>query len=102
MVTMTDKNLGCAIVTRQWFIDRCKSCLDDRNNYEIIDPAEHQLILDETVAEIHALYELAQKAGASEQLCKFLVSKCPEDSALEPEIPRFYSIPKIHKQPVKF
>jgi hypothetical protein len=102
MVTITDKNLGAAIITRQWFIEGSKNCLSDAENYETISPAERQYILEETVADVRTLSELAEKAGMTEQLCKFLTSKCPEDETREPAVPRFYGIPKIHKQPVKF
>jgi len=102
IVTMTDKNLGCAIVTRQWFIDGSQECLADRNSYVEVSPAERQVILEETVSNVRELADLAELAGLSEQLCKHLVSKCPKDETCEPEIPWFYGIPKIHKQPVKF
>jgi hypothetical protein len=39
MVSITDKNLGAAIITRQWFITGSKACLSDVENYEVIDPA---------------------------------------------------------------
>jgi len=102
IVTMTDKNLGCAIVTRQWFINGSQECLADRNSYVEVSPAEKQVILEETVSNVRELADLAELAGLSEQLCQYLVSKCPTDETREPKIPRFYGIPKIHKQPVKF
>ena len=102
IVTMTNKNLGCAIITRQWFINGSQECLADHNSYVEVSPAERQVILEETVSNVRELADLVELAGLSEQLCKYLVSKCPKDETREPEIPQFYGIPKIHKQLVKF
>jgi len=102
IVMITDKNLGIAIITKQWFIEGVESILNDPTQYESI-PTEHCIdILKETIQEVRAIAEGLDSEGASEQLVKFLVNKCPAGGSEGlPSIPQFYVIPKIHKKLVK-
>ena len=106
IVSVTDKNLGVAIITKQWFVEGALGILEDPTAYTELTQAEAEGILMETVREVCSLTEEFGRLGADEQLVKFLVSKCPlnpetgEPEGL-PKTPRFYVIPKIHKKPVK-
>ena len=103
IVTMTDKNLGVAVITKQWFIEGAHSLLDDPTQYLEVTKEECESTLRETIREVRSIAEgFDNLSGTSEQFVKFLVSKCPapEDQGL-PSVPRFYVIPKIHKKPVK-
>jgi len=102
IVTVTDKNLGVAIITKQWFIEGVETILNDPTQYESISTERCHDILKETVREVRSIAEGLDSEGANEQLVKFLVHKCPaEESDGLPSVPRFYVIPKIHKKPVK-
>lgn len=96
IITPTDKNLGTAIVTVDWFVGNCNKLLDDENNYELIDDILRKEILDKTIKAVHNL-AACPAFDNNEQLRGYLVSKIPKDSGVEPTLPRFYAIPKIHK-----
>jgi hypothetical protein len=120
IVIPTDKNLGTAVVTRKWFIDGGFSLLNDPLNYQEIDEYERTEILDHTYANVLAVADIAQKYLEHQQLADFLWSKIPNldeipdrsNAQADPEevlpkredypVPKFYGVPKIHKQPVKF
>jgi hypothetical protein len=103
IITITDKNLGVAVVTRQWYIEGAIKLLNDTRNYRKLTTEERSQILTETVAEMESIAELASDAGYTEQLTEFLISKCPAAIGKpEPSVPQFYGIPKIHKTPVKY
>jgi hypothetical protein len=101
VVSMTDKNLGCSVVTRQWFVDRCLELLSDPVQYEEITPQQRFEILgrQSTLADEAATF--ADKFFDHPQLAAFLRCHVPENPEEEIAIPRFYGIPKIHKTPVK-
>jgi hypothetical protein len=77
IITITDKNLGVAVVTRQWYIDGALKLLNDPRNYRLLTAEERSQILADTVAEMESISELASDAGYTEQLTEFLISKCP-------------------------
>ena len=112
VVTQTDKNLGVSIVTRRWFIENARKLWDDESNYRKLDYLQVQdiaLRMRTQIAQVASLAKKSHHEGGPEheQLAKFLVSKLPEmDKATgelteEPVLPKFYGIPKMHKQPVK-
>jgi hypothetical protein len=102
LVLPTDKNLGCAVVTRQWFIDGGISMLSDTQNYRELGPAERDALIGETYTSVVGAATFANEHLQHAQLADFLRSKIPEGADEEPVIPSFYVIPKIHKTPVKF
>jgi hypothetical protein len=120
IVIPTDKNLGTAVVTRKWFIEGGFSLLNDPLNYREIDSDERTEILDNTYVRVLVVAEKAQKFLEHPQLADFLRSKIPHPDNLpdrsdpnadpdkvlpkpsEYNVPQFYGVPKIHKQPVKF
>lgn len=100
MVTQTDKNLGIAVITKQWFIENTTKLWNDPLNYRKISSAERQLSLEKARTTVTELSELAESMG-NDQLATFLRSKVPESEHEESVVPTFYGIPKMHKQPVK-
>jgi hypothetical protein len=102
IVLPTDKNLGCAVVTRQWFIDGGITMLSDVQNYRELGPAERDALIGATYTSVVEAATFADEFLQNAQLANFLRSKIPEGADEEPVIPAFYVIPKMHKQPVKF
>ena len=101
IVSPTDKNLGCSVITRQWFIDGCNSLLSDTSNYQLISSAERQVKLETQCEKAVELAKFAHEMLDHRQLSRFLRSMVPDDVTEEPKVPVFYGIPKIHKTPVK-
>lgn len=101
VVTATDKNLGIAVSKRTWIVEKCLEILADAANYRPLSILEATRIQDEKctkmreAAEVAGIY--AYEEGAVED---FLLSKVTKDGDRH-NVPRFYGIPKIHKQPVK-
>ena len=101
IVTLTDKNLGCSVITRQWFIDNCNLLLADTSNYQEITKAERQVTLEKQCDKAKDLATFVDEQLEHPQLSAFLRSKVPLEETEEPKVPVFYGIPKIHKKPVK-
>jgi hypothetical protein len=102
IVLPTDKNLGCSVVTRQWFIDGNLSMLSDTRNYRELGPEERDAIIGATHTSVVETADFVEEHLRHTQLANFLRSKIPEDADVDLVIPAFYVIPKIHKTPVKF
>jgi len=101
LITPTDKNLGSAVVTREWFMDGAYKLLSDTSNYLEIDKATMELRVLETVQSVLEACEFIEKhMSPNKQLQLFLRSKIPANDE-EAKLPIFYGIPKIHKSPVK-
>jgi hypothetical protein len=101
IVCPTDKNLGCSVITRQWFIERCENLLADTNNYELISLDERNSVLEQQCKITEELATFVLDHMNHPQLSSFLRSKVPDAGPEEAKIPVFYGIPKIHKKPVK-
>lgn len=103
IVTSTDKNLGVAVVTREWFIENARKLLADQSNYKPLTRDEAFAIFAQKRKEIQDVSTLVDDILYDPQLARFLVSKFPadEDSSSMGVIPEFYGIPKMHKRPVK-
>src|SRR5258708_2893348 len=98
---LTNKNLGVAVVTRDWITCGRHYLLSDPLNYNKIDKARADLVFDgikasiiKLTTEIHHGWNMEE---SDPQFFKSLRSKMPEDLTVLPEIPLFYAIPKIHK-----
>jgi len=102
IVLPTDKNLGCAVVTRQWFLDGGFTLLSEELNYRELDATERDAIIGKTHTSVVEAAAFVEEFLQHPQLANFLPSKIPEDAEADPVIPTFYVIPKIHKTPVKF
>jgi len=107
VITMTDKNLGLAVSKREWIITNCLKLLNDKSNYKKLKlfSLECEPILDKQNDRMNYLADYVAKFYSGEtQLSRFLRSKVfgqDEDGEAEYVVPRFYGIPKIHKEPVK-
>lgn len=84
LVKITDKNLGLAVVTSQWYIDQCQEHLRNTIAY-----APRQIKLDS----LKEKYDLLLQSGRwTPAIFRYLeTATC--------DVPRFHVIPKVHKQP---
>ena len=112
VVTATDKNLGTAIVTREWLIKGNLKLLDDNLNYLTVS---REQVLESTRKLVKSIRKLATEALTPNgdflsvlhpQLSEFLVSNIPDedpdDELCGYKLPQFYVIPKIHKKPTGY
>lgn len=125
ILLQTDKNLGSAVCSRTWIIEKTFSLLNapmlNQAGYETGLPLDYQEIPYSRVAtivdgKINKMRQIASRSAGgmslSPQLPEFFRSMIPQD-ALSTRgreafnwdrgtvIPTFYVIPKIHKNPVK-
>jgi hypothetical protein len=112
VITPTDKNLGAAVVERDWLIRGGHILLSDPNSYREVDYSVVKRDSDALASCIQSILALALDTDSTRvhevhpQLAKFLASKLPkqrEDGSWEnPILPDFYVIPKIHKKPMGY
>lgn len=101
IILPTDKNLGSAIVTHDWYIEKCRELVGDTSSYKRISKDEAGAILVRTGRLAKQLSDNLAIAGPrNRQLREWLVSQIEEDEMYK-HVPRFYGIPKIHKKPWK-
>jgi hypothetical protein len=102
VITGTDKNLGTAVSQRSWIVEKSRDILADVNNYRQLEHDELIAILDSKCTEMTAIGVLAKKHIDYKEgtVSDFLRSKVTLRGESH-HIPKFYGIPKIHKQPVK-
>jgi hypothetical protein len=102
IITGTDKNLGIAVSKRDWVMQKSQDILDDVNNYRLLQHDEATHILNEKCAEMDSLASLARVHvdHLEGTVAEFLRSKITLRGQSH-HIPKFYGIPKIHKEPVK-
>ena len=102
VITGTDKNLGTAVSKRDWLIEKSQDILNDVNNYRLLEHDEAIRILNEKCSEMESLGNLAFNYvdHLEGSIADFLRSKITLRGETH-HIPKFYGIPKIHKQPVK-
>ena len=102
VVTMTDKNLGIAVSERTWLDEKCLELLHDQANYLPLHPLTAQQICDKQCTDMEILANWADKlvSDSGNQLGKFFRHLITEKGQKH-TIPKFYGIPKIHKEPVK-
>ena len=102
VVTATDKNLGIAVSERTWILSKSLDCISDEQAYRPLTADEAKIVLDRKCA---TMRDLAQRAELFDwkfgSLSEFLAHKITANGE-EHHVPKFYGIPKIHKQPVKF
>jgi hypothetical protein len=102
VVTGTDKNLGIAVSKRTWIVEKSQNILDDTSNYRRLEHNEAIRILNDKCSEMESLAVLAKSHVDYTEgtVADFLRSKITLRGELH-HVPKFYGIPKIHKQPVK-
>ena len=100
VVTNTDKNLGLAVSKRSWLIEKCKDILSNSNDYKVLSPVAAGAILRKKCDEMLSISYVADITFWEGNLPEFLRSKITPLGESH-HIPRFYGIPKIHKEPVK-
>jgi hypothetical protein len=101
VVTNTDKNLGLAVSKRTWIIEKCQDLIDDVSNYVHLHPLTAEQILDKQCTDMEQIAVLCERdLPNGSQIGNFMrhrITRPKEKHA----VPRFYGIPKIHKEPVK-
>ena len=108
VVLSTDKNLGCSIVTMNWFITNTQALLDDVSNYIPLSKHQKLTYIEKKIKEIESL---ASQIDNNKQLAQFLMQFILEleegqcryhyNQLHRIKISQFYGIPKIHKNLVK-
>jgi hypothetical protein len=101
VVTMTDKNLGIAVSERTWLSEKCLELLSDENNYTKIHPLTAIQKLDQKCTKMEIIASLAESfLPNGKQLGNYLRHLITPPKGKH-NVPLFYGIPKIHKEPVK-
>jgi hypothetical protein len=102
IITGTDKNLGIAVSTREWIMEKSQDILNDANNYRRLDHYESINILNEKCFLMEQLAKHAKEHidYLEGTVADFMRSKITL-RGMPHHIPKFYGIPKIHKTPVK-
>jgi len=102
VVTMTDKNLGIAVSERTWLDEKCLELLNDQANYLPLHPLTAQQTCDKQCTDMEIIANYADNiiSDSGNQLGKFFRHLITEKGQKH-SIPKFYGIPKIHKEPVK-
>jgi hypothetical protein len=93
LVKITDKNLGLAVLSKDWYITQCQAMLADMSTYDSIDLDEIEYIQTEGLSR---LSDITDKGDFEPSTTEYL-SLSLNDSA----IPEFHAIPKVHKTPWK-
>lgn len=92
IVKPADKNLGLTLMGREWYMQECYRQLRDETTYKEV------IGLDSTVVKRTAerfIDEISGFLPRNER--KWLL----ENTRKEPQLPDFYIMPKLHKDPVK-
>ena len=107
IILPTNKYLGCSIVTREWFMSQTQPLLNDAASYKKLSLESHCSYLRTKCDEIT---DLANQTS-SKQLKRFFSQHLPDFSKGESrydnipylciKLPKFYAVPKVHKNPIK-
>jgi len=87
LLKVTDKNLGPALITKQWYKDEVSKHLQDRVTYRPV--LVHEGWLEDLTSQVS---ETINDLRLPKRYVKYL-------STAKNELPRFHVIPKIHKTP---
>ncbi|KXN81808.1 hypothetical protein AN958_03738 [Leucoagaricus sp. SymC.cos] len=101
VVLVTDKNLGCACVSRSWIVEKTLLTLSSPRDYTEITRKQAVEITWDKHETMKRISRKSEEYQLQSQLPDYFVSQCRLDvvSAME-HLPKFYVIPKIHKNPV--
>ncbi|KDN33143.1 hypothetical protein RSAG8_13767, partial [Rhizoctonia solani AG-8 WAC10335] len=107
----SDKNLGCALITKDWYLEQAMVHLSNVNSYRKVEQNEAIEFINEQAMACEALgfhpYVCTRENGKilRSQKSKWIiqyVEKLKKDATpVLLATPRFYVIPKIHKSPWK-
>jgi len=102
IITGTDKNLGIAVSERSWILQKSQDILNNVNDYKLIEYHEAVQILDQKCTQMREVASIAEAHidDLEGSVSDFLRSKLTLRGESH-HIPKFYGIPKIHKEPVK-
>jgi len=102
LLLMTDKNLGCALVTRDWYIHHTRLFLI--NTPQFVDRTAEQWYeaREQTYSELHRFATDFKDVldDINKMVYSFILSKADEARTANP--PDFKGLPKIHKNPWAF
>ena len=119
LIKPTDKNLGTALVSMDWYNEKVSNFLLSNKGYTLISEDEARTFIQRTVKRIRALcyFNSTTHAFTAGNLSRFLGSRLPRpnvevdprsgDSLVQEDdweslivaIPIFNGLPKIHKTP---
>lgn len=84
LVKITDKNLGLAVVSSDWYMNQCDAHLSQANAYELIEHVPY----DDLNEQFRKILNIPMEKHFKEYL-----------KTSESAMPRFHVIPKVHKKP---
>lgn len=92
IISPTDKNLGVAILDKDWYVNECQRHLDDTNSYEqvLVNPEHLLKNLEKQILDSISRWMV---------YVPFEVTKYLQYSTAEYSVPEMYVLPKIHKPP---
>lgn len=90
LVKLTDKNLGLAVVEKNWYIRNCRKMLSDHTTYRKVDYNELPKAIDWIQ---RSFAELLEEFVLPSEVEEFL-NRWTDDRSL----PQFHGIPKVHKE----
>jgi hypothetical protein len=89
LVKITDKNLGVAVVTKNWYTSECSRLLSDKDTYavigDIVDDIREEVM--ENIRNLNEMFDIPKST------MDYLLSS-KDDQGL----PSFHGIPKVHKK----
>ena len=96
-----DKNLGIAVVSKDWYNEECSKQLSDHNTYTRIKNGHISHHIQRVRTEIELLLRRVAEVGTvdwkKDVLIKHLGHKVFDDNIVA--IPEFKGLPKVHKSP---
>jgi hypothetical protein len=91
LVKITDKNLGLAVLPKEWYISQINAMLADMSTYYPLDKDDVDWYREEGLKRI----EVTIKKSAFDESTSEYLRASDQDKA----IPEFHAIPKVHKTP---
>jgi hypothetical protein len=89
LMKITDKNLGVAAISKDWYLEQCGALLSDAAVYRRVSSDYVQGIQQDAIQQVT---DILYRYDFADSVRDFLLSS-DEDSA----IPEFHAIPKVHK-----
>lgn len=93
LVKVTDKNLGLAVLSKEWYIEQCRALLADMTTYESISDGDLEWYRRQGLRRIASIINRGRFNPSTTEY----LSTSIEDT----QVPEFHAIPKVHKTPWK-